>query len=171
METFKLANVDPHIKLQLARRVYINYISLDAPLLLNLSQDIREKIEWPQLGVPASFFDEAQVTEKIRGPFENLFFFSFRQAHVYVMMKRHSFGTFLKSASYSVLEEIITKDPMAYAAAQGTSVVEVFPSSVLQQLNITDTIVDEHSNQKRNWQLKRSLSKYFHEPALSPQTK
>jgi len=77
VETFKLANVDPHIKLQLARRVYINYISLDAPLLLNLSQDIREKIEWPQLGVPASFFDEAQVTEKIRGPFANLFFFFF----------------------------------------------------------------------------------------------
>lgn len=77
METFKLANVDPHIKLQLARRVYINYISLDAPLLLNLSQDIREKIEWPQLGVPASFFDEAQVTEKIKKSFLQTFFFLF----------------------------------------------------------------------------------------------
>ena len=118
VETFRYSESDENILLVIARRIFLNYISSDGQLQINLSSEIRfvfllplfpqpsfifpcllsskrNAIVWPALGVSRNIFDDSQL-------------------HVYAMMKGHTFRRFEKSTKGAELKAAITSSTNSF---------------------------------------------------------
>ncbi|RKP04486.1 RGS domain-containing protein, partial [Thamnocephalis sphaerospora] len=93
-----------------ARYIYDTYVDVDAPLQINLSEEVREEVAatdryW------AGMFDEAQ--DMVRA-----------------LMKRHSYVRFEASDGYARLQRMRQQDPARFEAAEiKQSLVKLFPPS------------------------------------------
>ncbi|CAG8510103.1 1387_t:CDS:2, partial [Dentiscutata heterogama] len=139
-----------------ARYIYLTYISSNAPLQVNLSDEIRKDITWPlddDCIIERNMFDEAQEA-------------------VYQLMKGHSFTRFETSPEWEECENIKADNPKEYEDREMIEPLDrYFRPNMSLMLAITMALGDNcnpapTSHHYKEQTLHSILSQYFPETIL-----
>nr|CAG8571362.1 1141_t:CDS:2 [Entrophospora candida] len=143
-----------------AKYIYLTYISPNAPLQVNLSDEIRKDIPWPiddDSDVERNIFDEAQEA-------------------VYQLMKGHTFVRYENSSEWKECEQIKMQEPERYQNHEMTAKLEnYFRPSMSLMLAVTTTLdngTDQPpmSHHYKEQTLHSILSQYFPDTVLLDNT-
>ncbi|CAG8450620.1 16196_t:CDS:2 [Acaulospora colombiana] len=139
-----------------ARYIYLTYISPNAPLQVNLSDEIRRETTWPideDADVKRDMFDEAQEA-------------------VYQLMKGHTFIRFEESPEWKEFLKIKESDPDTYKSHEMTEPLEKYFRPNMSLMLAVTTNLDNGSDQApisyhyKEQTLHSMLSQYFPETFL-----
>ncbi|CAG8595348.1 603_t:CDS:2, partial [Acaulospora morrowiae] len=139
-----------------ARYIYLTYISANAPLQVNLSDEIRRETTWPiddDAEVKRDMFDEAQEA-------------------VYQLMKGHTFIRFEESPEWKEFLKIKENDPEAYKRHEMTEPLEKYFRPNMSLMLAVTMNLDNGSDQTpisyhyKEQTLHSMLSQYFPETVL-----
>ncbi|CAG8439563.1 1337_t:CDS:2 [Ambispora leptoticha] len=144
-----------------AKYIYLTYISPNAPLQVNLSDEIRREIPWPlddDCVIERDMFDEAQEA-------------------VYQLMRGHTFMRFEESKEWRECLRIKTEEPEIYQQHQITKSLEhYFRPNMNLMLAVTMSLDNEESapalisHHYKEQTLHSILSQYFPQSILSDGT-